>query len=181
MYLSHGSGQNASLYEYARRGLVFCSYNIGVASLPAYTAKALGPLIYNGNVGSPQLKSVLIGVSITVTTASSAAVSVGIAWGTSIAPITTTASTLISSTYATNIQPTCSSYISGTVSTAPQGYLPLTSLDTTALTAESLSNLWIPLDGAIVIPQGSYAALVAGATASNSVLDVGLVWAEVKE
>lgn len=181
MNLSFGGSATASLYEHARNINVYTAFFSGVTALPAYSATALGPILYNGNTQNPQLKLAIIGVSIAVTTASAAAVSVGLAWGKSIAPAATTAATLISSTYATNKQPSANAYISGTVSAAPVGFLPLATLDTAALTAQPLENMWIPIDGAIVIPQGSYLALAAGATATTSVLDVGIMWAEVKQ
>src|SRR5579863_4620893 len=103
MEMSHGSGADASLFEYSRNAKVFCSFNSGVTSLPAYSAKALGPIIYNGATQNPQLKAVLIGLSVAVTTASGAAVSIGLAWGTTILPAATTASTLITCTYANGL------------------------------------------------------------------------------
>jgi hypothetical protein len=181
MYLAHGGGATASLYEYARAASVYSAFFSGVTSLPAYSATALGPIVYNGATQNPQLKTIIIGISIAVTTASAAAVSVGLAWGKSVPITATTHPTLVTCTYANGKQPACNAYISGTVSLAPLGYLPLVNLDTTALTAQPLENMWIALDGGIVIPQGSFVALAAGATATTSVLDVGIMWAEVKE
>lgn len=182
MNLSFGGAATASLVEHSRQGNVFCSYSTGVTSLPAYTATALGPMIWNGNTQNPQLKAVLIGISVAVTTASGAAVSVGLVWGKGqTTPLgATTAATLTSSTLANGNAPTCSSYISATVKTAGIGYMPLVSLPTTAITALPLADVWIPLDGSIIIPQGSWVALAAGATATSAVLDVAMVWAEVK-
>lgn len=181
MNLSFGGAATSSLYDRARVGNVYSAFFTGVTALPAYSATALGPILYNSGSGNPQLKAVILGLSVCVTTASAAAVSVGLAWGKSIPIATTTAATLITSTYAVGTSPTCNAYISGAVSTAPLGYLPLVTLDTAALTAQPIENMWIPLDGGIVVPQGSFVALAAGATATTSVLDVGLVWAEVKE
>jgi hypothetical protein len=184
MELSHGGGASASLYEYARGASVYCAYAAGATALPAYTATALGPLLWNGATGGPpQLKAVLIGVGLAVTTASAAAVAVGLTWGSgqTTAPSSTTAITLVSSTYANGKQPSCTAYGAGTVSAAGYSFLPLVNLDTAALTATPVENLWIPIDGMIVLPQGSWCALAASATATTSVLQVSFVWAEVKE
>jgi hypothetical protein len=52
-------------------------------------------------------------------------------------------------------------------------------MDTAALTAQPMGDIYVPLDGTIVVPQGSYIALAASATATTSVLQVGFVWMEV--
>ena len=179
MYMAIGGGGSSSLYDLARGQNVFCSYSTGVTALPAYTATSLGPVLFNGAVGNPQLKAVIIGISLTVTTASAAAVSVGLAWG--VGTVSGfVAATKTSSTYANASSPVCNAYISGNVSVAASGYLPLVNVDTAALTANPIENMWVPLDGMIVIPQGSYVALAAGATATTSVLDYSIVWAEVR-
>ena len=69
-------------------------------------------------------------------------------------------------------------YNAATIKTAGYGYLPLVSVPTTALTALPLTDVWIPLDGAIVIPAGGWVALAASATATTSVLQYSIVWAE---
>lgn len=182
MELSFGDATHQSLYELSRGGSVFCAFSTAVTSLPAYSATALGPLLWNGNTGNPQVKAVLIGISVTVTVASAAAVAVGLTWGNaqSTAPTTTTAPTLVTSTYATGKQPSCTAYISGTVAAAGLGFIPLVNLDTTALTANPINRMWIPLDGLIVLPQGSWCALAASATATTAALQCSMVWAEVK-
>lgn len=185
MELSFGDASHSSLYELSRGADVFCAYSAGVTSLPAYTATALGPLVWNGNTGNPQIKAVIIGIGITLTTASGAGggVAVGLTWGNAqpTAPTSTTAVTLVSSTYATGKQPTCTAYNAGTVAAAGLGFLPLVNLDTAALTANPLSEMWIPIDGMIVIPQNSWVGLAASATATTSVLQYSIVWAEQKK
>jgi hypothetical protein len=179
MDLKYGSGPAASLYHYAHGSSVYVAYATGVTALPAYSATTLGPILYNGNTGNPPRKAVIIGITVGLTTASAAAVSVGLAGGVSVAPINTTAITLASSTNEFGKLPTMSVYGAGTVSAAPLMYWPLVNLDTAALTANSLENMWIPLDGGIVVRQGSYIALAASATATTSVLEFGIVWAEL--
>jgi hypothetical protein len=179
MNLSWGGGATASALEFSRIGNVFCAYATGTTSLPAYTQTALGPLLWNGSSQNPQLKAVILGAAITVTTASGAAVSVGLAWGTSILPAAQTAITKVTSTYANGAQPVCSAYNAGKVSTAPLGYMPFWDVDTAALTTAPLGSMWIPMDGMFVIPPGSFIALAASATATSAVLDFGIIWAEV--
>lgn len=182
MELSVGAASSSSLYHYSRAGQVFAAYAIGSTSLPAYTATALGPIIWNGNTQNPQLKAVILGISIAVTTASGAAVSVGLVGGNQqpSAPTSTTAITKVASTYLNGSQPACSAYKAGTVAAAGNVYVPLFSLDTAALTAQPAGDIWIPIDGLFVVPQGSWIAVAASATATTSVLDIGIVWAEVQ-
>jgi hypothetical protein len=123
---------------------------------------------------------------LSLSVASAAAVGVGLAWGTQLtgvpvtnpAPSATTAVTLVSSTYSGNRQPSCTAYNAATVSAAATGFLPLVSTPTTALTALPIANLWIPLDGVIVLPSGGWVALAASATATTSQFQYGIVWAE---
>lgn len=181
MDLKTGGASTASLYAHSRAGTVYAAYATGVTALPAYTATALGPLLWNGSTQNPQLKAVLIGLTIAVTTASTAAVSIGIVGG-NLQPGTpgsTTAITKVGSTYLSGKQPTCTAYKAATISVAGNVYQPLFTLDTEALTANPAGPTYLPLDGLFVVPQGSWIAVAAGATASTSVLDIGLVWAEV--
>lgn len=180
MSLAHDLS-TASAYNFARFGRVYTAYAAGITALQAYTATTLtGPILWNGNTTDAPSKAILLGVSISVTTASAAAVAVGIAGGIgqSAAPTSTSAATLVSSTYVTGAQPKCTFYNTGTVTNAPGFFLPLYEVGTTALTAESLSNIYIPIDGMIIVPPKSYICLAASATATTSVLQVGFVWAE---
>lgn len=181
MYMAKGGATTASLYDMSRAGNVYCAFFSGASALPAYSATALGPILYNGSIGSPQLKVTIIGVSAVVTTASAAAVSVGLAWGQSIPIAKTTAATLVTSSYANGKQPASNAYLAGTVSAAALGYLPLMTLGTAAVTAQPLENMWVVLDGGLVLPQGSFCAVAAGATATSSALDIGLMWLEEAE
>jgi hypothetical protein len=181
MELAIGGSGTASLYHYARQGQVFISYAAGVTALPAYSATALGPILWNGNTQTPQMKAVLIGISIAVTTASAAAVAVGLVGGIgqTAAPTSTTAATSVACSLVNGAQPTCTFYKAGTVSNAGGFFLPIFTMDTAALTAQPMGDIYVPLDGTIVVPQGSYIALAASATATTSVLQVGFVWMEV--
>lgn len=180
MNLSFGAGDSASAYSFARRREAYIAYAKDVTALPAYTAKALGPILWNGAGNVSRNKVILLGVSIAVTTASAAAVAVGVVTGTGQpnAPITTTAATLMSSSYGDGSQPGATFYNAGTVVNAPNTFLPVFTLDTAALTVQTSANMFVPLDGLFVIPPGSYIALAASATATTSVLQVGFVWAE---
>jgi hypothetical protein len=192
MNLSYGGPPNASLVEFSRAGDVFCAYSANVTALPAYSATALGPILFNGtglpNLSGiyPEKKAYILGIGLAVTTASAAAVAVGLTWGSqlttppvqNISIAATTAITLVSCTYATNKQPSCSAYNAGTVASAGYGFLPLVSLPTTALTALPVTDVWIPIDGAIVLQAGGWCALAASATATTSVLQYSIVWCE---
>ncbi len=187
MELSWGGAATSSLLEFSRTGNVFCAYSAGVTSLPAYSATALGPILWNGATQNPQLKAVIIGVGISLTTASGAAVGIGLTWGSQLTtfpvqntPIAaTTAVTLTSSTLVNGPAPQCTAYNAGTVASAGKGYMQLMNVPTTAVTALPLADAWIPIDGAIIIPQGGWVALAASATATSAVLQYSIVWAEV--
>jgi hypothetical protein len=188
MNLSYGGPPNASLIEFSRAGDVFCAYSAGPTSLPAYSATALGPILWNGTSSSvtPAKKAYILGISVAITTASAAAVGIGLTWGSQLTappvqnpPISaTTAVTLVTSTYATNKQPSMTAYNAGTVATAGYGFWPLLSIPTTALTALPITEVWIPIDGAIVLPVGGWVALAASATATTAALQYCIVWCE---
>ena len=151
MFLGYGNPNSSSLVEFSRSTDAFCSYSANVTSLPAYTATVLGPILYNGAQPPgqsgvyPERKAIIIGISVSLTTASGADVAVGLAWGSQLTgnpvqntPIAaTTAATLTSATYCGNKQPAMQSYSAGTVASAATGFLPLVSLPTTAITAAS--------------------------------------------
>jgi polygalacturonase len=192
MNLSYGNPNNSSMVEFSRSADLFCAYSANVTSLPAYSATSLGPILYNGTNPTnayPEKKVIVLGISLALTTASGAAVAVGLCWGSQLtagntavpASITGTAgngATLVSSTYPINKQPSASAYNSGNVLAAATGFWPLASLPTTAITALPVDTGWIPIDGGIVLPAGTWVALAASATATSAVLQYSILWAE---
>src|ERR1700749_1134873 len=193
MFLGYGNPNSSSLVEFSRSIDCFSAFSLNVTSLPAYSATALGPILYNGSGAPgpyPEKKVIIFGISVCLTTASGADVAVGLAWGSQLTaspppigqpPIAaTTPITLVGATYPNQTlrAPVASAYNAGTVATAATNFLPLLTLPTTAITALNLNSGWIPLDEAIVLPAGGWVALAASATATSAVLQYAIVWGE---
>ena len=182
--LSFGGGGSASYLHYARQGQVFTSYHT-ITSMSAYTATAVvGPLLWNGSALTSAKQRVMVvplSLGIGVTTASAAAVAVGLtgASGQAAAPTSTTAVTAQAPTYIGGAASIATPYNAGTVGTAGTFLLPTHSIGTGAVALASGTLQWADIGGSIVVPAGSWVGVQASATATTSVLQIGLVWAEI--
>jgi hypothetical protein len=182
--MSFGTG-NSSYYDLARRQQVFSALAIATAPVIWSTAAGTGgPLLWNNTAAAgtgPRVLAVILGVSVTITVASTAGAGLGLTGGIgqTAAPTTTTA---IDGAVNTNIGgplPQCNLYRKGTVANAGNFFMPTHSLDTGALTVGSLGNTWVDLGGSVIVPPGSWVAVAAAATATAAVLQIGLMWAEI--
>ena len=202
--LSFGGNNVSSYYDLAKKGQIFMAQAIVTAPVAYTTAAGTGgPLLWNGTGGatvigegpgaiiSPnqQVDAVILGISYGVTVAeTTAGISIGLTGGgaQTAAPTATTAIDGITCTRVTpsNIGPLgagnkCSVYRVGTVATAGNWFMPLCSLDTTALTAMPHQPNYIDLAGMYVIPPNGWIAVSASAAGTAAVLQIGLVWAEI--
>jgi hypothetical protein len=66
----------------------------------------------------------------------------------------------------------------GTVTNAGNFFLPLMGLGTGPLTVSDQQLGFIDLAGLIVVPPNCWVSLAASATASTTVAQLGLIWAE---
>jgi len=166
------------------RGNIFAAY-AAITAPVIYTATAGvgGPLLWNGSQasGGKGVTAFLLGVSMGVTTASTVAGALGIGGGTgqTAAPTTTTAITLSGPLKIDGPSPQCNVYNVGTVANAASTFLPLSEVLTGALTNTGIFPAWIDLEGAIQVPAKTWAAVLATATLTSAVVQVGLVWLEI--
>lgn len=202
--MSYGGSMGSSYYDLARKGQIFMAQAIITAPVAYTTAAGTGgPLLWNGTGGSTvvgegpgavltsnaQVDAIILGVSWGVTVAeTTAGIALGLTGGGGqmAAPTTTTAIDGITSSRIniSNIGPKgagnqCSAYRVGTVATAGNWFLPLASLDTTALTAMPHQPNYVDLAGLIVVPPNGWLSVSASAAGTAAVLQVGLIWAEI--
>ena len=193
--MSYGAAATSSYLDLSRKGQIYMAQAIVTAPVAYTTAAGTGgPLLWNGTGGvtagtyNAQVDAVILGVSYAVTTASGAAVSLGLTGGAgqTSAPTATTAIDGITNTriIQSNIGPlgagnTCSVYRVGTVATAGNWFFPLGTLSTVAITAQPDVDNYVDLAGMFVVPPNSWIAVSASAVATSAVLQIGLVWAEI--
>lgn len=172
-----------SLYSYARVGQLFCARAIITAPVIFSTAAGTGgPLLWNNSsAGDGEVNAVLLGVTCALTTVSTVAAALGITGnsGQTSAPGSTTAIDTSSNLRIGGLPPRCNVYRVGTPSSAGNFFLPLAQLGTGALTVDNFEVGFIPLHGMVVVPPGSWASIATSATASTTVAQLGLIWAEI--
>lgn len=139
-----------------------------------------GPLLWNASsthVGR------IVAVGWGLTTASTAAASLGITGGTgqTSAPSSTTAIDSITNCYIGGPAPNIKSFRVGTVSNAGAFFIPIGQVNTGALTTTTGAwDNWIALSRMIVIPpNGGWASIAANVVMSTAVLQVCVVWEEI--
>ena len=168
-------------YESAYRGNVYFANAIVTAPVIFSTAAGTGgPLLWNQ---STSYNLVLLKMTCGITTVSTVAGSLGIGVGISTIPGTLTAidSMFSAKNPGVKITGTANAQVSkiGTPSAAATNFFPVFSINTGALTvAAGLQMTW-EIDGAIIVPPGSFASPCGSATLSTLVTNIGLVWMEV--
>jgi hypothetical protein len=193
--MSFGGSGGSSYYDLARKGQIYMAQAIVTAQVGYGTAAGTGgPLLWNGTGGTTagvrnqQVDAVILGVSWSNSVASTVATMIGLTGGAgqTAAPTATTAidgitSTLIrgGTTATLGAGNSCNVYRIGTVSTAGAWFMPLGNTPTTPLTAMDNNPDYCDLAGMFIVPPGSWIAVSSAATASTSVIQVSLVWAEI--
>jgi hypothetical protein len=174
MLVSEVSGR---YYNLARNGNIFSATAIVTAPVIYTTAAGTGgPLLWNNN---PSVNAVLLGMGFVCTTVTTVAAALGIATGATVLPTSTTAIDASGNLYVGGSAPTVNAYRVGTVSAAANNFIPLASLHTGALTVDNQGVGFIDLGGLVVVPYGKFATIAASATASTTVAQLTLIWAEV--
>lgn len=181
--LSYGVS-GSSYYDLARQGRVFAAFAAAVTGTVIYSTAAGtgGPLLWNGSASAPTpVNAVILAASAAITTASAADFALGLTGnsGQSSAPSSTTAITTVQNLLIGGVAPACTAYKVGTPSSAGDFFLPLINITTAALTTIPIVDDYVDLAGAVVVPPGAWVSLAGSATGTTSVLQCGLVWAEI--
>ena len=176
--------QNDSYYAYATRGQVFNAFAAVTAPVIYTTAAGTGgPLLWNGSGigGVRAVNAVLLGLTCALTVVSTVAAALGITGnkGQTAVPSATSPITASGNCLVGGNGPQCNVYSVGTPTNAGNFFLPLVQLGTGALTVEDVNLGYIDLQGMVVVPPGSWASVAASATATTTVAQIGLIWAEV--
>lgn len=180
--LSYGVS-GSSYYDLARQGQIFSAFAPITAPVIYSTAAGTGgPLLWNGSASSPTpVNVVLLAVSAILTTAATTGYALGLTGnsGQASAPTSTTAATTVKSLRIGGQAPRASAYAVGTPASAGNFFLPLIQVTTAALSVADEFVGYVDLAGSIVVPPGAWVSLAASATDTTSVLQCGLIWAEI--
>lgn len=163
------------------RGQVYAA-KASITASTIYTATALkGVLLYNPSVTSPTkgVTAYVLAMGYGLSVASTVATSIGIASGVSTTPTSTSAIDISGPLHPGGPAAQCSVFSAGTVSAAATMYMPLGHLHTGAITVDTEDDNTIHLGGLIELAPGTFAVSATGATATTSVIDIGIVWLEI--
>ena len=176
--LSYGVN-GSSYYDLCRQGRVFSAF-ASVTSPVVYSTAAGtgGPLLWNNTGATNRVLAVILAVSAGWTTAPGATGVLGVTGnsGQTAAPTTTTAITASANMYLGLGAPTCNLYNIGTVANAGNFFMPTHSMSTAATPSDPT---WQAIDGALIVPPGSWCAAAGAATLTTMVGKIGLLWAEI--
>lgn len=159
---------------------VFYTSAIITAPVIFSTAAQLGPMLWNRPASGLDAHILAIGVG-QPTTASTVAGALG--WASNVqatAPTSPTAITAVNA-YAGGGPSTMGGVFSGgTVIVLPTPiFLPLTGVNTGAVTTQGVSSSFIDVGGALIVGPGNVGYVCSSATLSSGVFTIGLLWAEL--
>lgn len=170
---------NGRYYEQAYNGRLFFAQAIVTAPVIYTTAAGTGgPLLWNGTTNK---NAVILAVCWGVTVVTTVAAVIGLTGGTgqTSAPTSTTAIDGSRNMFLGGAAPNCNVYRIGTPVNAGNFLFPLGHLHTGALTVDNNAVNWVDVGGALIVPPNAWASPAASATASTTVIQIGLLWAEV--
>lgn len=175
--------RSSSYYDVAYNGNAFTAFAAVTAPVIYSTAAGTGgPLLWNGSTvsGPNPVNAVILGVTCAITVVTTVAAALGLTGnkGQPAAPTSTSAITASGNCRVGGNAPKCNVYSSGTVASAGNFFLPLIQLGTGALTVSDFAPGFIDVAGLVVVPPGSWCSIAASATATTTVAQLGLVWAE---
>lgn len=181
--LAYGTG-NSSYYDLCRQQRVFSALaTVTTPTVYSTAAGTGGPLLWNNSgAGAQRVMAVILAVGCSITVAAAANASLGITGnsGQTAAPTTATAIDAIANMYIGGPLPQCNLYRKGTVANAGNFFMPTDIIPVAAgLTATPLATDWVPVEGSVIVPYGSWASIAAGSTATSAVCQIGLLWAEI--
>jgi hypothetical protein len=169
----------------AARGFVYSATAVVTAMQPYTTSTGIGgPLLWNGSnlSGQKGVTAFILGVGFGVTTASAAAVGIGICGGDgqTAAPTSTTAIDLSGPLHFGSQQVAqCTVYRKGNVTNLSYAFLNLGQVHTGAVNLDTADDNFIHLGGMPHVHAGSWCAVASSAVMTTAVLTVSLVWLEV--
>lgn len=178
LLISELLGKYATL---VKAGKVFYTSAIITAPVIFSTAAQLGPMVWNRPGSGIDAHILAIGVG-QPTTASTVAGALG--WASNVqatAPTTPTAITAVNA-YAggggTSQMGAVNSTATVIILPTPI-FLPLTGVNTGAVTTQGVSSSWIDVGGALIVAAGNVGYVCSSATLSSGVFTIGLMWAEL--
>lgn len=166
-------------YELSRSGRIFAAHAIVTAPVIYTTAAGTGgPLLWNK---STNVNAVILAVGVGITTVTTVAAALGLTGNTgqTAAPGSTTAIDSQVCGYIGAAAPACNVYRVGTPTNAGNFFFPLCDLHTGALTVDNRGMGWFDLGGWLIVPPQGWCSIAASATATTTVAQLGLLWAEV--
>lgn len=166
-------------YEQAiNKRLFMCHANVTAPVIYTTAAGTGGPLIWNS---SPNTNVVLLAVGFGTTVVTTVAASLGITGNTgqASAPTATTAIDSRTNCFIGGNSSAATPYRVGTVVNAGSFFFPFAQLHTGALTVDTTGVTWMDLGGSIVCPPNAWVSVAASATATTTVANIGLLYAEV--
>lgn len=170
---------NGRYYENSRQGNLYIAQAIVTAPVIYTTAAGTGgPLLWNGS--ADKVASILA-ICWGVTTVTTVAAAIGLTGNISqpAAPTSTTAADGRRNLFLGGAASACTPYRVGTVAVAGDFLLPLGSLHTGALTTETGIVGWVDVGGMLTVPPGAWASVAASATATTTVMTIGMIWQEL--
>lgn len=167
-------------YEMAARGRLFSAFAIVTAPVIFSTAAGTGgPLLWNPPTSGKNVSVLAITCGITVVTTVAAALGLTGNTGQTSAPTSTTAIDQRSSGLIGGQASVSTPFRVGTPTNAGNFFFPLLQLGTGALTVDDICLGWIDVGGAVVCPPGAWVSIAASATATTTVAQLGMLYAEV--
>lgn len=167
-------------YELCRQGYLQSAHAIVTAPVIYTTAAGTGgPVLHNRTANKV---AVLLKVGFGISTVTTVAAILGLTGRSDQGDTVMGSTTAIDSQtnlYLGGSASAMSLYRVATPATAGAFFLPFADLHTGALTVDNLGMGWIPLDGMIIVPPGAWVSIAASATASTTVMNAALVWAEL--
>jgi hypothetical protein len=171
---------NGRYYEQASRGRLFTAHAIVTAPVIYTTAAGTGgPLVWNPPNSGVNVSILAVSCPITVVTTVAAALGLTGNTGQTSAPTATTAIDSRSSGLIGGQASASTPYRVGTPVNAGGFFLPFAQLHTGALTVDNDSAAFVDIGGAIVCPPGAWVSIAASATATTTVAQLGMVYAEI--
>ena len=167
--------------EASQRGNLYYAHAIVTAPVAYTTAAATGgPLIWNPPSSGINVVPVAIGLGVTTVTTASAAIGITGNTGQTSAPGSTTAIDSSGNCYLGGNAGAAKVYRVGTPTNAGNFLIPFGDLHTGALTTETGILRWVDIGGYLTIPPGSWGAVSASTTASSTVVQVAMLYEEIK-
>lgn len=166
--------------EIAARGFLFHAFAIVTAPVIFSTAAGTGgPLVWNPQNSGRNVIVLGITCGLTVVTTVAAALGLTGNTGQNVAPTATTAIDQRTSGLIGGQASIATPYRVGTPIVAGNFFLPLLHLHTGALTVDNMTLGFIDVGGAIVCPPGGWVSIAASATATTTVAQLGMMYAEI--